>query len=51
MHIADALVTPAVAGTIYACSAAVAAYSKPVGGQTPVKAYCAEYGGWSNRIS
>ena len=37
MHMADALVTPAVAGTIYACSAAVAAYSKPVGGQTPVK--------------
>ena len=27
MHMADALVTPAVAGTMYACSAAVAAYS------------------------
>ena len=27
MHMADALVTPAVAGTMYICSAAVAAYS------------------------
>ena len=27
MHMADALVTPAVAGTMYACAAAVAAYS------------------------
>lgn len=27
MHMADALVTPAVAGTMYACSAAVAVYS------------------------
>ena len=27
MHMADALVTPAVTGTMYACSAAVAAYS------------------------
>ena len=27
MHMADALVTPAVAGTMYACSAAVVAYS------------------------
>ena len=27
MHMADALVTPAVAGTMYACSAAAAGYS------------------------
>ena len=27
MHMADALVTPAVVGTMYACSAAVVAYS------------------------
>ena len=27
MHMADALLSPAVAGTMYACSTAVAAYS------------------------
>ena len=28
MHMADALLSPAVAGTMYACSTAVAAYSE-----------------------